>query len=116
MCFCVSVRAGKVQSATGQKWRCLLAAGKPFSLHAAVVGSKVLVLHKVLQLVLAVRQAHEELEQVQDGTAGEGVLVAAAFVPQVRVALVVEHLVRGQVHAGVEDLRENCVSRVYEII
>lgn len=56
-------------------------------------------------LVAPVGHADEELEEVHERAAGEGVLVAAALVAQVRVALVVEHLVGRQVHAGVQDLR-----------
>ena len=80
-------------------------AGDAFPACAGVVGqfSKVLV-EDVVLVVLAVRQADEELEQIQHRAAGERVLVPAALVPQVRVAFVVEHFVGGEVHAGVQYL------------
>lgn len=53
-----------------------------------------------------VRGTDEELQQVEHGSAREGVEVLPSLVAQVRIPLVVEHLVSRQVHAGVKNLRQ----------
>lgn len=53
-----------------------------------------------------VRGTDEELQQVEHGSAREGVEVLPSLVAQVRIPLVVEHLVSREVHAGVKNLRQ----------
>lgn len=62
-----------------------------------------LFVEKVL-FVTFVGKAHKKLDQVHDWPPRERVLVATALVPEVWVSLVVEHLVRCQVHTRVQDL------------
>ena len=48
--------------------------------------------------------AEKELGQVVEHSPGEGVVVLTPGVLQVVVALIVEHLIRGQVHRSIEKL------------
>ena len=49
--------------------------------------------------------AEKELCQVVEHSPGEGVVVLTPGVLQVVVALIVEHLIRGQVHRSIEKLK-----------
>ena len=49
--------------------------------------------------------AEKKFGQVVDEAPGEGVVILASAVLEVAVALVVEHLVGGQVHGGVQQLQ-----------
>jgi len=52
-----------------------------------------------------IRMAHKKLQQVQNGSPRERILIAATLVSQVGIAFVVEHLIGGQVHAGMQNLQ-----------
>ena len=57
--------------------------------------------------------AEEELCQVVEHPPGEGVVVLTPRVLQVVVPLVVEHLVGGQVHRGVQQLKKIITANIF---
>ena len=56
--------------------------------------------------------AEKELCQVVEHSPGEGVVVLTPGVLQVVVALIVEHLIRGQVHRSIEKLKNILLSEL----
>jgi hypothetical protein len=60
---------------------------------------------KEVKIITMIRTANKKLQQIQDGSSREGILVAATFVPQVRISFVVKHFIGCQVHACMEYLQ-----------
>ena len=51
--------------------------------------------------------AQKKLGQVVQDASGEGIVVFTSNVFQVAVSFVVEHLVGGQIHGGIQELKQH---------
>lgn len=55
--------------------------------------------------ITIIRAANEKLQQIQNGSLRERILISTTLISQIRIAFVVEHLIGGQIHAGMEYLQ-----------
>jgi len=58
-----------------------------------------------VMIITIIRAANKKLQQIQNGSPRERILISTALISQVRVAFIVEHLIGGQIHAGMEYLQ-----------
>jgi hypothetical protein len=58
-----------------------------------------------IKVITMIRTANKKLQQIQDGSSRERILISATFIPQVRISFVVKHFISCQVHAGMEYLQ-----------
>jgi hypothetical protein len=58
-----------------------------------------------VKVITIIRTADKKLQQIQNGSPGEWILISTTLISQVRIALVVEHLIGSQIHAGMEYLQ-----------
>jgi len=58
-----------------------------------------------IMIITIIGAANKKLQQIQNGSPREWILISTALISQVRIAFVVEHLIGGQIHAGMEYLQ-----------
>jgi hypothetical protein len=58
-----------------------------------------------IMIITIIGAANKKLQQIQNGSPREWILIPTALISQVRIAFVVEHLIGGQIHAGMEYLQ-----------
>jgi hypothetical protein len=58
-----------------------------------------------IMIITIIGAANKKLQQIQNGFTREWILILTTLISQVRVAFVVEHLIGGQIHAGMEYLQ-----------
>jgi hypothetical protein len=55
--------------------------------------------------ITIIRAANKKLQQIQNGSPRERILISTTLISQIRIAFVVEHLIGGQIHAAMEYLQ-----------
>jgi hypothetical protein len=58
-----------------------------------------------VKVITMIRTANKKLQQIQDGSSREWILIAPMFIPQVRISFVIKHFISCKVHAGMEYLQ-----------
>lgn len=58
-----------------------------------------------VMVIIIIRTAYKKLQQIQNGSSREWILVAATLVSQVGIAFVIEHLISSQIHTGMKYLQ-----------